>query len=98
MITHTVIFWVEGNEEAKREKLLEGTAMLAEIPNVLEFRAGPAVPSPRSVVDDSFAVAISMTFPDRAAADIYQNHPAHQAFVEQYVKPLVSRLVVYDFG
>lgn len=98
MITHAVIFWVEGDEDVKREKLLKGTAMLATIPGALEFRSGSAVPSPRPVVDDSFAVAISMTFKDQAAADLYQDHPLHHEFVEQYVKPLVSRLVVYDFG
>lgn len=46
------------------------------------------------MVDGSFAVAISMSFTD-AAAEAYQ---IHQKFVEQYVKPLVTRLVVYDFG
>lgn len=98
MITHIVIFWVDENAEEKREKLLEGAARLAEIPGVLEYRYGRAMPSPRPVVDDSFAVAISMTFSDQAAADAYQSHPIHGEFVEQYVKPLTPRFVVYDFG
>lgn len=97
MITHVVIFWVDGSEE-KRAKLLEGTAMLSEIPGVLEFRYGPPVPSERDIVDDSFGVAISMTFTDQVAADTYQNHPIHQKFHREYFSPLVSKAVVYDFG
>lgn len=98
MITHIVVFWVPEGDEQKREKLLEGAAGLTEIPGVLEYRYGRAIPSPRPVVDSSFAVAISMTFVDQAAADAYQAHPVHQKFVADYVKPLASRFVVYDFG
>lgn len=95
MITHVVVFWAD---EEKQEKLLEGVATLGEIPGVSEFRYGRAIPSPRAVVDDTFAVSISMSFPDQATAEAYQAHPLHEEFVEQYVKPLVSRFVVYDFG
>lgn len=97
MITHVVVFWTK-NENANREELLKGTEILKEIPGVLEFRRGLAVPSERDVVDDSFAVAISMTFADQATADNYQAHPIHDKFVAEYVKPLVSRVIVYDFG
>lgn len=97
MITHVVIFWVNDENES-RDKLLQGTSLLRQIPGVQEFRVGGAIPSDRTVVDDSFAVAISMTFADQATADTYQNHPNHVKFVEECVKPLTSRVVVYDFG
>lgn len=98
MITHVVILWVPEGDEEKRSRLLEGAAKLAEIPGVLEYRYGRAIPSPRPVVDSSFAAALSMTFEDQAAADAYQAHPIHQQFVADYVNPLSSKLVVYDFG
>lgn len=98
MITHAVMFWIDNNNAEKQAKLLEGAAMLGEIPGALEFRHGAAIPSDREIVDDSFAVAISMTFTDQATADAYQNHPIHQKFIAEYFKPLVSRAVVYDFG
>jgi len=97
MITHVVLFWVPEGDEEKRVRLLEGTKMLAEIPGVLEFRRGKAVPSERPVVDSSFAAAISMTFENQAAADAYQVHPIHEEFVRDFVKPLASKVVVYDF-
>ncbi|TVR51629.1 MAG: Dabb family protein [Puniceicoccaceae bacterium] len=99
MITHVVIFWTDKPGSEDRTKLLEGAkALLGGIPGVREFRTGAPVPSPRGVVDDSFAVAISMTFASQADADAYQTHPDHQVFIDDYVKPYVKRFVVYDFG
>lgn len=98
MITHIVIFWTDKPHGAHRERLLAGTRKLAQIPGVVEFRAGIPVPSPRGVVDESYAVGISMSFESQAVADLYQSHPLHLEFVEQCVKPLVKRLVVYDWS
>jgi hypothetical protein len=98
MITHVVIFWADKPHGENKEKLLAGASTLAEIPGVLEFRFGPAVPSSRAVVDDSFAVAISMTFRSPADLDAYIAHPIHAQFVEECVRPLSRRFVVYDFG
>ena len=97
MITHVVMLWVREGHEEKREKLLEGAAKLSAIPNVLNYQYGKAIPSPRPVVDSSFAVALSMSFTDEAAAEAYQVHPVHQDFVENYVKKLTSKVLVYDF-
>src|SRR5690625_278320 len=98
MITHIVILWLKDESADMRRKLLDGAAKLGAIPGVLEFRTGGMIPGTREIVDNSFAVGLSMTFPDQAAADYYQEHPIHQEFVEKYVKPLTSRVVVYDFG
>ncbi|MEZ5278769.1 MAG: Dabb family protein [Opitutaceae bacterium] len=99
MITHVVVFWTDKPMEENRRKVADGARdLLGPIPGVLEFRSGVAVPSPRGVVDDSFAVAISMTFENQAAADLYQSHPLHVRFIEECVKPHVKRFVVYDFG
>jgi len=99
MITHVVIFWTDKPHGGNREKLLAGAReLLPQIPGVKEFRCGAPVRSPRGVVDDGFAVAISMSFEDQDAAEVYQSHPLHLQFIEQSVKPYVRRLVVYDFG
>lgn len=98
MITHVVVFWLDKPVGDNRAKLLEAAKALGDIPGCGNFRAGVAVLSPRGVVDDSFAVAISMDFADQAAADAYQSHPDHLKFVTEAVKPAVKRFVVYDFG
>lgn len=98
MITHVVILWVREGDETARDQLLDGAKKLAGIPGVMEFRSGRPVPSDRAVVDSSFAVALTMTFADQEAAGAYQSHPIHEEFVRNCVKPLTSRVVVYDFG
>jgi hypothetical protein len=99
VITHVVVFWTDKPHGENSDRLLAGAReFLGPIPGVLEFRFGAPVPSPRGVVDDSFSVAISMTFVDQAAADVYQSHPLHLEFIEKCVKPYVKRLVVYDFA
>ncbi|GHB99607.1 Dabb family protein [Cerasicoccus arenae] len=98
MITHVVVFWLDKPYGENRERLLAATKLLGKIAGADNFRAGVTVPSSRGVVDDSFAVAISMDFADQEAADSYQAHPEHQKFIQEAVKPLVKRFVVYDFG
>ena len=97
MITHVVIFWTDKPHSQNRASLLAGARMLGQIPGVLEFRCGIPVPGTRAVLDDSFAVAISMTFKNQADADAYQVHPIHLEFVETCCKPYAKRLVVYDW-
>src|SRR5690606_13504305 len=98
MITHVVFFWLNETNQDQQAKLLEGAASLATIPGVIGFRSGIPIPSDRPVVDSSYSVGISMSFQDQEAADAYQDHPVHEAFIEQYVKPMVAKVVVYDFG
>jgi hypothetical protein len=97
MITHVVIFWTDKPQGAARDSLLKGAQKLADIPGVLHFRSGTTLSSPRAVVDDSFAVAISMDFATAADAEIYQQHPLHHEFIETCVKPYSKRFIVYDF-
>lgn len=99
MITHTVIFWTNKPHGDNQQQLLKGACeLLAKIPGVTAFHAGLPVPSPRGVVDDSFAVAITMQFEDQTSADEYQAHDLHQQFVVEYVKPYATRFVVYDWS
>lgn len=99
MITHVVVFWTDKPQDEGRARLLEGAeTYLASIPGVENFRYGASVSSNRAVVDDSFAMAISMDFSDQEAADAYQSHPNHVKFIEDYVKPLSKRFLAYDFG
>jgi hypothetical protein len=70
---------------------------LKPIPGVIGFHAGRMVRSHRPVVDQTYAVALNLTFPDKKAQDEYQMHPLHIEFVEKVLKPNCAKLVVYDF-
>lgn len=99
MITHIVVFWVKPEVENARERLFAAAREhLTSIPVVQNFRYGASIPSERPVVDKSYTMAISMDFATQADLDTYQQHPQHLAFIGEIVKPLVERVLVYDFS
>ena len=59
---------------------------------------GRMVPSTRPVVDQSYQVALNLTFEDKEAEAAYQVHPLHLEFVEKVFKPNCQRATVYDFA
>ena len=54
-------------------------------------------PSLRPVVDQSYQVALNLIFTGKQAEQEYQTHPQHLEFVQKFVKPLVKKVVIYDF-
>lgn len=96
-VQHIVAFWLKepGNAQ-QRQALIDATYDLGRLPGVVAVSAGTAVPSDRPVVDDTFDVALVMTFRDRAALDAYQVNPEHKAMTQRLF-PLVQKVVVYDY-
>ena len=98
MFSHIVVFWTDPAQPDAADKLIAGAEQLLNpIPGVLQFHAGTMSPSHRPVVEQSYQVALNVIFPDKQAEQDYQSHPLHQEFIAQCVKPLVKRIVVYDF-
>ncbi|MBV8274032.1 MAG: Dabb family protein, partial [Verrucomicrobia bacterium] len=69
---------------------------LAPIPGIVNFHIGKMATSHRDVVDQTYQVALNIQFRNKQAQDEYQVHPQHLEFVKQ-CKPLLAKLVVYDF-
>jgi hypothetical protein len=98
MFSHLVIFWTDPAKPEAAAALVAGAnKYLKSIPGLVYFHAGKMAGSTRSVVDQSYQVALNAVFATRQAHDEYQVHPAHVEFVKNYVKPLVQKVVVYDF-
>jgi hypothetical protein len=98
MFSHVVIFWTDPAQPDAAEQLLEGALKhLKPIPGVLQFHAGKMVTSHRPVVDQTYQVALNLTFPDKKTQDEYQVHPMHIEFIEKVFKRLCKKVVVYDF-
>ena len=97
-VNHVVLCWLKdsGNTE-QRQKIIELSKQFRSIPGVLEVRAGEVMASDRIIVDDSFDVGIYMTFADREQMNIYLKHPDHVKAVKDVLKPLVKKVLVYDF-
>jgi heme-degrading monooxygenase HmoA len=97
-VNHIVIAWLKqpGDVEA-RKRFIETTKGFATLPGVIGHRVGPVLPSGRKVADSSFDIAVVITFKDKEALAAYLEHPEHKKGVEDVLKPLVEKVVVYDF-
>ena len=99
MFSHVVIFWTDPAQPNAADELIAGAnKYLKTIPGVLHFHVGKMSPSPRPVVEQSYQVALNVIFQDKKAEQDYQSHPLHLEFIAQCVKPLVKKIVVYDFA
>ena len=96
-IHHLVLCWLKdpGNLE-HRKQIIEATHSFREIPAVIEANAGTAVPSDRSIVDDSFDVGILVVVKDEKSLSSYLEHPLHQKVKKETLLPLVEKILVYD--
>jgi hypothetical protein len=98
MFSHVVIFWTKPENPKAADELIAGAEKyLKPIPGVLHFHIGRMVKSDRSVVDQSYQIALNIVFRDKKAQDDYQAHPMHIEFVEKVFKPVREKVVVYDF-
>jgi hypothetical protein len=98
MFIHTVYFWMQENAPAAaREQLVNDCrTYLAKIPTVRHLWAGAPAMTPRDVVDNSYAVGLTVVLDDDAGHDVYQVHELHKEFIARN-KPNWKRVQVYDF-
>ncbi len=97
MLTHHVFFWLKNpGSSTDLAKLIEGLRTLQKIESVRQLHIGvPADTEKRPVVDNSFSVSELIFFDDVAGQNIYQEHPIHKKFVENY-SSLWEKVIVYD--
>jgi hypothetical protein len=97
-VEHVVVVWLKTpGDRTARARVIAASQALKSIPGVLSLKAGTVIPSERPIVDSSFDVALTITFPDLEALQHYLTHPTHLQLVEETLKPLVEKIRVYDF-
>ncbi len=98
-LVHVVLIWLKqpGNIE-HRERIINVSQGLKEIPTVQKISVGQPVTSNRKIVDDSFDVGLTMTFKSIEDMQRYLAHPMHRNAVEDVLKPLAAEIKVYDFS
>lgn len=96
-VDHLVLVWLKrpGNEQ-DRNALREAGDRLRSIPGIVFLDHGTPLASGRPVVDDSFDVGFVMRFKSQEALATYEPHPDHMKEVENVIKPLSRKVVVYD--
>jgi hypothetical protein len=97
MFIHTVFFWFkEGVEDKDVGVMEEGLGALLNIATVQGGYWGTPANTPRDVVDNSYAYALTVLFHDKNSHDAYQLDDVHVKFVEQ-CSALWLRVKVYDY-
>lgn len=97
-VTHVVMVWLKqpGNEQ-QRAAFIKASEQLNSLPGIVNRHVGVVVSSDRSIVDDTFDVAVTVTMESPMALKKYLNHPKHKKILREKIKPLTNRVVVYDF-
>ena len=97
-VVHVVLVWMkEPGNEAHKARIVEATRGFSTFPGVEEIRVGEPVPSERPTVDDSFDIGLYIIFSSKQALESYLAHPEHQAAQRSILRPLVEKVVIYDF-
>ena len=97
MLVHTVYFWLKPEITAQqRPDFRRGVESLGGIKAVEKIYVGtPAKTEKRPIIDDSYAVALTVLCKDLAAHDAYQVDPIHLKFIADF-KTFWNRVQIYD--
>ena len=95
MVTHVVVFsWIAGVSSEQIDGLRRALDhMAAEVREIAAIQHGPDL----HFRDGNGDYALVATFSNRASWDAYQSHPAHKAFVRDFVTPLQASRVAIQF-
>ncbi|MGK7395420.1 MAG: Dabb family protein [Candidatus Cyclobacteriaceae bacterium M3_2C_046] len=94
---HHVYFWLKKDLTSQQiEKFeQEGLKSLTTIETVKMSHIGVPASTNRSVIDTSYSYSLMLIFDSLADQEVYQKHPTHLKFVENF-EDYWNRVVVYD--
>ncbi|MGI4831999.1 MAG: Dabb family protein [Janthinobacterium lividum] len=96
LFIHHVLFYPKANaSEADKARLLAGLRMLAGVPSIKLAHIGTPAATTRDVIERSYAYSWLCFFESAADEQVYQQHPLHDAFRNQYA-PYWDYVVIYD--
>lgn len=96
--SHVIMVWLKQPQNpTARHQFIEASRQLNSLPGIINRHVGVVVPTDKAMVDDTFDVAVTVTLNSRQAFENYMSHPKHLEIIEKKLKPLVNRIVAYDF-
>lgn len=96
MIAHHVLFWLKADmTETQTTAFRKSLETLEQIEEVKTFHLGTPAPIERAVVDSSYTFSLLLIFEDLAGHDVYQVHPLHKAFLDEF-KIYFEKVIIYD--
>lgn len=97
-ITHVVVVWLNDDlTETQIDDIINQSKFLENLAVVDDMKIGRPIPSERPIVDDSFTFALSVTFKNAADMKLYSVDKSHLEFVNTVLKPVLKKIVIYDF-
>ncbi|MVN90962.1 Dabb family protein [Mucilaginibacter aquatilis] len=96
MLAHHVIFWLKADTTDEQKTAFRASLeTLAGVETVKTLHIGTPAPIERAVVDTTYTFSLILLFEDMAGHDVYQVHPLHKAFLEEF-RVYFDRVVIYD--
>ena len=96
MIAHHVLFWLKADTTTDQKNAFRKSLQTLEnIEIVKTIHIGTPAPIERAVVDHTYTYSLIIFFEDLAAHDIYQVHPLHKAFLDEF-KIYFEKVIIYD--
>ena len=98
MLQHNVYFWLkDGVSDDKKRNFEQGIKeFVSSVKEVHQAEIGiPAGTPDREVIDKSFGYSIFVWFKTIDDHNVYQNHPAHEKFINDF-SDLWEKVQVYD--
>ena len=96
MLTHHVLFWLKSDTiEIQKNAFRKGLESLEKIESIKSIYVGTPAPIERAVVDTTYTFSLVIVFEDLTGHDIYQVHPIHKAFLDEF-RVLFEKVVIYD--
>ncbi|TCD12132.1 Dabb family protein [Pedobacter frigidisoli] len=96
MIAHHVLFWLKADTtEDQKVAFRKSLQTLENIEVVKTFHVGTPAQIERAVVDTTYTFSLVLFFEDMDAHDIYQVHPLHKAFLDEF-RIYFEKVVIYD--
>lgn len=99
---HLVVIWLkQSGDVTLRQRYIEASKPLANLPGVLAYDVGTPAVIKRShaskALDQSYDVAVSAVYESPEAYAAFLQHPEYRQIAMQVLRPLVDQYKVYDF-
>jgi hypothetical protein len=96
MLTHHVLFWLKSDTtDAQKKAFRASLQSLEKVETIHSMYVGTPAPIERAVVDTTYTFSLLIVFHDLAGHDVYQVHPLHKAFLEEF-RSFFEKVVIYD--
>ncbi|WP_247231533.1 Dabb family protein [Telluribacter sp. SYSU D00476] len=96
LFVHHVYFYLKNaGSAADKAKLMEGLEKLSKVPTIRMVHIGTPATTNRDVIERGYSISWLCLFDNLEEQEVYQKHPIHLKFVDDY-SHLWEKVIVYD--